>query len=182
MIFQKASFLLVLFLSACSELDQNKYSPPTSEAKNINFIMLDKSKDLIWPSLIDLTKEYSGVSVNNKERLIIIDLTLPDVSKYINCGMMNDEIYVDYIHRIFESTLTAKLYIRLDEIDINRSNIQLDASYTFISLESGTTWEFSSNKPATIWVANPAEGALPQRICLSKNTIETNFINKIMSL
>ena len=94
---------------------------------------------------------------------------------------MNDEIYVDYIHRIFESSLTAKVYIELKEVNSATSNIKINTDFTFTSLESGTTWNFDTNEPAVIWVANPAEGALPQRICISKNTLEANFIKKIRS-
>ena len=97
-------------------------------------------------------------------------------------NLMNNEIYVDYIDRIFESSLKANLAMQLEEINQSTTNVLLDITYTFISIESGTTWEFSSNNLASIWVATPAEGALPQRECLSKHVLEESLISKIRNL
>ena len=36
-----------------------------------------------------------------------------NISKHINCGKMNDEIYVDYINRIFDSSLDIKTSLKL---------------------------------------------------------------------
>ena len=173
---------LVICLTACNELEQNKYYPPLEGPIKENTVTLDKNFNTIWPELILLTQNNANAIVKEQNGLIVAELVLPEVSKYIDCGMMNDEIYVDYIHRIFESSLTAKVYIELKEVNSATSNIKINTAFTFISLESGTTWNFNTNEPAIIWVANPAEGALPQRICISKNTLEANFIKKIRSL
>jgi hypothetical protein len=102
-----------------------------------------------------------------------------NISKYIDCGKMNDEIYVDYINRIFDSSLNIQTLIKLDPIGNKSTRVEISANYVFTSIETGTSWRFNTNNPKLILVGNPAYGAEPYRKCLSKNLIESKLIEEI---
>jgi len=94
---------------------------------------------------------------------------------------MNDEPYVNYIERIFESSLIIKTTI--EAIPLNDSSeIEIISNYQFTSIETGTRWDFTTNESKLILVGTPAYGAKPYRRCLSKNLIESNLINALKSL
>jgi paraquat-inducible protein B len=102
-----------------------------------------------------------------------------NISKYIDCGKMNDEIYVDYINRIFDSSLNIQTLIKLDPTGNKSTRVEISANYVFTSIETGTSWRFNTNNPKLILVGNPAYGAEPYRKCLSKNFIESKLIEEI---
>jgi paraquat-inducible protein B len=102
-----------------------------------------------------------------------------NISKYIDCGKMNDEIYVDYINRIFDSSLNIQTLIKLDPTGNKSTRVEISANYVFTSIETGTSWRFNTNNPKLILVGNPAYGAEPYRKCLSKNFIELKLIEEI---
>ena len=41
-----------------------------------------------------------------------------EISSFIDCGYMNNEIYVDYINRIFNSSLTIKIIFLVSAIPL----------------------------------------------------------------
>ena len=68
-------------------------------------------------------------------------------------------------------------------IPLNNSlEIEIISNYQFTSIETGTRWDFATNESKLILVGTPAYGAEPYRGCLSKNLIETNLINALLSL
>ena len=93
---------------------------------------------------------------------------------------MNDEIYVNYINRIFESSLHIKTSITLDSKRDKSTRVEILSNYIFTSIETGTSWRFTTNKPKLILVGNPAYGADPYRKCLSKNLLESNLIEEMI--
>ena len=104
-------------------------------------------------------------------------IKIPDISKYIDCGYMNEEIYVKYIDRIFGSSLKATLDIDIEkEEDFYKIN-DLMINYLFMSEETGTRWRFKTNNPKELLVGNPVYDDNPYRICLSKNVLERKIIN-----
>ena len=92
---------------------------------------------------------------------------------------MNDELYVNYIERIFESSLTIQTTIKAVSLNSTSSEIEIISNYQFTSIETGTRWDFKTNEPKLILVGTPAYGAEPYRKCLSKNLIESNLINAL---
>ena len=52
---------------------------------------------------------------------------------------MNDELYVNYIERIFESSLTIETTIEATSFN-NSSEIEIISKYQFTSIETGTRW------------------------------------------
>ena len=180
---KKISITCIFFLTACSELEQNQYFSPNIQPYNDFTATINRDAVSVRSEISKLlSKDLAIKNLSTEGNTTFGQINIANTSLYVNCGMMNNEIYVDYIDRIFESSLRADLVIQLKETNQNATNVSLDISYTFISLESGTTWKFSSNKPASIWVGTPAEGALPQRVCLSRHTLEESLISKIRDL
>jgi len=180
---KRISITFIFFLTACAELEQNQYFSPNAQPYNDFTATINRDVVSIRSEISKLLRQDFAIKdLSSEGNTMFGQINLANTSLYVDCGMMNNEIYVDYIDRIFESSLKANLVIKLKETNQNATSASLDISYTFISLESGTTWEFSSNKTASIWVATPAEGALPQRECLSKHILEESLISKIRDL
>ena len=155
-----------LFIFACQEAQQiNTYSPPIEIGYFENTFLINDKKDQV--------KKYSSADK------IILSLNPKNISKFIDCGMMNDEIYVNYINRIFESDLKIKTTILLDSINMNLTKVEVTSEYQFTSIETGTRWNFQTNNPKLILVGTPAYGAEPYRKCLAKNFIENRIIEEI---
>ena len=170
-----------LFIFACQEAQQiNTYSPPIEIGYFENTFLINDKKDQVKKYIqntnfsdLVFTKKYSSADK------IILSLNPKHVSKFIDCGMMNDEIYVNYINRIFESDLKIKTTILLDSINMNLTKVEVTSEYQFTSIETGTRWNFQTNNPKLILVGTPAYGAEPYRKCLAKNFIENRIIEEI---
>ena len=112
----------------------------------------------------------------NLEEPISINFNVKDIPSYIDCGFMNDEVYVDYIERIFGTKLKADVDIKLKNVDKGVLFEKFHIKYTFTSKETGTRWRFATNKSKDLLVGNPVYDANPYRKCLSKNTLENEII------
>jgi len=108
-----------------------------------------------------------------------LDIKAKDIPKYIDCGQMNDEVYVEYIERIFGSSLKATINIDLTKDEnIYKLNKML-INYLFMSKETGTRWKFKTNSPKELLVGNPVYDANPYRTCMTKNVLEKEIIRLI---
>ena len=94
---------------------------------------------------------------------------------------MNEEIYVEYIEKIFGSSLQATVKIDSTEQGtfINFNKVSID--YLFMSNETGTRWRFKTNKLKELLVGNPVYDENTYRICMSKNVLEKEIIEILMS-
>ena len=92
---------------------------------------------------------------------------------------MNNEVYVNYINRIFDSSLKIKTIVEIQPINLFSSKISLISSYVFTSIETGTKWTFKTNESKMILVGTPAYGAEPYRECTSRNFLESQIIQKL---
>ena len=118
------------------------------------------------------------------DRLVKIKLKNKSIEKklfrnpalHLGEGYMNEEIYVDYIERIFGTQLKADIGINLKMINDGILFEKFNIKYTFISKETGTRWRFATNKPKDLLVGNPVYDGNPYRKCLSKNTLENEII------
>lgn len=104
-----------------------------------------------------------------------------NILDYIDCGMMNEEIYVQYIDRIFESSLNIETSLSLSR-EKNLTSINVISKYIFKSIETGTTWTFKTNESKLILVGNPVFGADPYRKCIPKHFLESSIIREITAL
>ncbi|MDA7709519.1 hypothetical protein N8875_01100 [Gammaproteobacteria bacterium] len=104
-----------------------------------------------------------------------------NILDYIDCGMMNEEIYVQYIDRIFEPSLNIETSLSLSR-EKNLTSINVISKYIFKSIETGTTWTFKTNESKLILVGNPAFGADPYRKCIPRHFLESSIIREITAL
>ena len=175
----KKYFLIFSFfcLAGCEvQESKNIYKPPQEpeEFKNI-FELITYSNDQIEQIKIQLQMFLQKEKINLEEP-ISINFNVEDIPSYIDCGFMNDEVYVDYIERIFGTKLKADVDIKLKNTDKGVLFEKFHIKYTFKSKETGTRWRFATNKSKDLLVGNPAYDANPYRKCLSKNTLENEII------
>jgi hypothetical protein len=173
--------ICTLFLFSCQESPQeNKYILPAEKEFFNNKFYINLEVNEFWSRVLKiklLDKQKINFDKSNKKASFVINPT--NIQDYIDCGKMNDELYVNYIERIFESSLSIKTTIEVISLNSNSSEIEVISNYQFTSIETGTKWNFATNEPKLILVGTPAYGAEPYRKCLSKNLIESNLINAL---
>ena len=173
--------ICTILVFSCQEPPQeNKYTPPSETRSFNNKLHINLEINEFWSraskiSLLD-NQQINFDKINNKTSFAINPTNIQD---YIDCGKMNDELYVNYIERIFESSLTIQTTIKAVSLNSTSSEIEIISNYQFTSIETGTRWDFKTNEPKLILVGTPAYGAEPYRKCLSKNLIESNLINAL---
>ena len=178
-------FLLLVFtlISCQPPADINEYTYPADRDLFQSSMDISIGFDELWEKLIaDVGGVYELSSQDKDTGEMSFIFTLEEASKYIDCGLMNDEIYVDYIDRIFESTLDGQINIRAESVSPNITNVNLISKFRFISKETGTRWTFKTNDPKSILVGNPAYGLDPYRQCQSKNFLEAIVLKQIATL
>ena len=167
----------ILVFSCQEPLQENKYTPPVEKNFFNNKLYINLEVNEFWSRALKanfLNNLQINFDKNNKKASFVINPT--NIQDYIDCGKMNDELYVNYIERIFESSLTIETTIEAISLN-NSSEIEIISNYQFTSIETGTRWDFATNEPKLILVGTPAYGAEPYRMCLSKNLIESSLIN-----
>ena len=163
--------LSLVFLISCEvEQSKNIYLPPKNKTKPIeNFFYYSDINSL-------------EIIKNEIKKILIIDdngfknIKSTEISNFIDCGYMNEEIYVDYINRIFDSSLSIKI-IFSDKKPNDRNIVFVDFDYTFKSKETGTTWRFSTGKSKDLLVGNPVYDDNPYRECSSTQKLESILKN-----
>ena len=163
--------LSLVFLISCEvEQSKNIYSPPNNRTKPIeNFFYYSDLN-----SLEIIKNKIKKILIINDDNIKNIKST--EISNFIDCGYMNDEIYVDYINRIFDSSLSIKIIFsdkKLNDKDVAFVNFD----YTFKSKETGTTWRFSTGKSKDLLVGNPVYDDNPYRECSSTQKLESILKN-----
>lgn len=160
-----------LFLVSCEVSQSNNiYIPPDTKIKPIENILFYDDADAL-DSIKNKIKRILTINQNN-----IISVKPEEISSFIECGFMNDEIYVDYINRIFNSSLTIEIIFK-DLIIDKRNVLYIDFDYIFKSKETGTTWRFSTTNSKNLLVGNPVYDNNPYRECSSKQKIESSLKN-----
>jgi predicted secreted protein len=168
---------IILIISSCEvQESKNIYQrPDIPNLFNNQFNFVSYSQERIDK----ITKELSkllNIHVNLNQKTFL-NLEGNNISEFIDCGYMNDEIYVHYIERIFGTKLNIIVsfenFFHRDRYKIKNKNIE----YTFTSKETGTRWRFETNKPKELLVGNPVYDENPYRTCLSKNVLESKIIN-----
>ena len=166
---------VIIFLYSCEiEESKNIYKPPSVETYSRMDIVENTFTD---KSLINISEELSKIF--NTEIDIFSENTIrfegEEITNYIDCGFMNNEIYVRYIDRIFGSYLEAAIAFTISNLDDLYQISNDEIKYIFYSKETGTRWRFKSNTPKELLVGNPVYSDNPYRICLSKNVLETKI-------
>ena len=165
----------IIFLYSCEiEESKNIYKPPLVETSSKMDIVENTFTN---KALISIGEELSKIF--NTEIDIFSESTVrfegEEITNYIDCGFMNNEIYVRYIDRIFGSYLEAVIAFTITNQDDLYQISNDEIKYIFYSKETGTRWRFKSNTPKELLVGNPVYSDNPYRICLSKNVLETKI-------
>ena len=165
----------IIFLYSCEiEESKNIYKPPLVETSSKMDIVENTFTN---KALISIGEELSKIF--NTEIDIFSESTVrfegEEITNYIDCGFMNNEIYVKYIDRIFGSYLEAVIAFTISNQDNLYKISNEEIKYIFYSKETGTRWRFKSDKPKELLVGNPVYSDNPYRICLSKNVLETKI-------
>ena len=163
--------LSLVFLISCEvEQSKNIYLPPKNKTKPIeNFFYYSDLNSL-------------EIIKNEIKKILIIDdngfknIKSTEISNFIDCGYMNEELYVDYINRIFDSSLSIKIIFSDEKLN-DRNIVFVDFDYTFKSKETGTTWRFSTARSKDLLVGNPVYDDNPYRECSSTQKIESSLKN-----
>ena len=177
MLIKNATFVILILLVSCEvQESKNIYTSPAIQvALNINFDSNLYTQEELYKITKLLSKIFNDdVDINNK---IDVNFENENISKYIDCGNMNDEIYVDYINRIFGAKLSAIINFEINKTGENFKVTNKDIKYKFMSQETGTRWIFKTNKYKELLVGNPVYDANPYRTCSSKNILEMKIIN-----
>tara|TARA_Y100000768_G_C23966423_1_gene678088 strand:+ start:426 stop:1016 length:591 start_codon:yes stop_codon:yes gene_type:complete len=167
----------IIFLYSCEiEESKNIYKPPLVETSSKMDIVENTFTN---KALISIGEELSKIF--NTEIDIFSESTVrfegEEITNYIDCGFMNNEIYVKYIDRIFGSYLEAVITFTISNQDDLYKISNEEIKYIFYSKETGTRWRFKSDKPKELLVGNPVYSDNPYRICLSKNVLENKIID-----
>ena len=165
-------FALLIFLNACAiEESINAYKPPEESR---TFVTDNQDKTYTIDDLIKTNEELSRIFNANIDLFSsnIVSFKGNVISEYIDCGLMNNEVYVNYIDRIFGSYLEAVIAFKIQEENDFFRIIDNEIRYTFYSKETGTRWRFRTNKPKELLVGNPVYDDNPYRLCQSKNKLE----------
>ena len=165
-------FAVLIFLNACAiEESKNVYKPPEESR---TFVTDNQDKTYTIDDLIKTNEELSRIFNANIDLFSSNTLGFKGnvISEYIDCGLMNNEVYVNYIDRIFGSYLEAVIAFKIQEENDFFRIIDNEIRYTFYSKETGTRWRFRTNKPKELLVGNPVYDDNPYRLCLSKNKLE----------
>ena len=167
----------IIFLYSCEiEESKNIYKPPLVETSSKMDIVENTFTN---KALISIGEELSKIF--NTDIDIFSESTVrfegEEITNYIDCGFMNNEIYVKYIDRIFGSYLEAVIAFTISNQDDLYKISNEEIKYIFYSKETGTRWRFKSDKPKELLVGNPVYSDNPYRICLSKNVLENKIID-----
>ena len=165
-------FAVLIFLNACAiEESKNVYKPPEESR---TFVTDNQDKTFTIDDLIKTNEELSRIFNANIDLFSsnIVSFKGNVISEYIDCGLMNNEVYVNYIDRIFGSYLEAVITFKIQEENDLFRIIDNEIRYTFYSKETGTRWRFRTNKPKELLVGNPVYDDNPYRLCQSKNKLE----------
>jgi len=177
--FRKYFFILIFLVSCEVQESKNIYVPPTN-IENIETTLKLKNYSIERIKKIE-SNIVSFFDLENIELFsnFTLDIKAQDIPKYIDCGQMNDEVYVEYIERIFGSSLKATINIDLTKGENLYKLNKIYVNYLFMSKETGTRWKFKTNSPKELLVGNPVYDANPYRTCVTKNILEKEIIKLI---
>ena len=174
------SISILMLLSCQEQPDKNVYIPPLIQNPIENDFHINHGVNELAKRIEKIDNFKIKESSESLVRFQAInEIASEKISDYIDCGTMNNEVYVNYINRIFDSSLKIKTIVEIQPIDIFSSKISLISSYVFRSIETGTKWAFKTNESKMILVGTPAYGAEPYRECTSRNFLESQIIEKL---
>ena len=112
-------FIILIFIVSCEPQEaSNIYKAPNSPKYIETFTGLETIDDTQIISIKSSLEDFLNVENIKLNENFSFYINIQDIPNYIDCGYMNEEIYVKYIDRIFGSSLKATLDIDLSLIHI----------------------------------------------------------------
>ena len=174
--FQKYLIVLIFIVSCEPQEVSNIYKEPNFSNNFVIPTNIEPFNDIRIFAIESSLEDFFNIENINLNEDFSFYVNTQDIPNYIDCGFMNDEVYVEYIDRVFGSLLEATV-----EIDVVKKGgfykiNDFMINYLFMSEETGTRWRFKTNNPKELLVGNPVYDDNPYRICLSKNVLEKKII------
>lgn len=173
----KKYLIVLIFIVSCEPQEvSNIYKEPNFSNNFVIPTNIEPFNDIRIFAIESSLEDFFNIENINLNEDFSFYVNTQDIPNYIDCGFMNDEVYVEYIDRVFGSLLEATV-----EIDVVKKGgfykiNDIMIKYLFMSEETGTRWRFKTNKPKELLVGNPVYDDNPYRICLSKNVLEKKII------
>ena len=173
----KKYLIVLIFIVSCEPQEvSNIYKEPNFSNNFVIPTNIEPFNDIRIFAIESSLEDFFNIENINLNEDFSFFVNTQDIPNYIDCGFMNDEVYVEYIDRVFGSLLEATV-----EIDVVKKGgfykiNDFMINYLFMSEETGTRWRFKTNKPKELLVGNPVYDDNPYRICLSKNVLEKKII------
>ena len=173
----KKYLIVLIFIVSCEPQEvSNIYKEPNFSNNFVIPTNIEPFNDIRIFAIESSLEDFFNIENINLNENFSFYVNTQDIPNYIDCGFMNDEVYVEYIDRVFGSLLEATV-----EIDVVKKGgfykiNDFMINYLFMSEETGTRWRFKTNKPKELLVGNPVYDDNPYRICLSKNVLEKKII------
>ena len=173
----KKYLIVLIFIVSCEPQEvSNIYKEPNFSNNFVIPTNIEPFNDIRIFAIESSLEDFFNIEKINLNEDFSFYVNTQDIPNYIDCGFMNDEVYVEYIDRVFGSLLEATV-----EIDVVKKGgfykiNDFMINYLFMSEETGTRWRFKTNKPKELLVGNPVYDDNPYRICLSKNVLEKKII------
>ena len=110
-------FIILIFIVSCEQQEaSNIYKAPNSPKYIETFTGLKFLDDTQIISIKSSLEDFLNVENIKLNENFSFYINIQDIPNYIDCGYMNEEIYVKYIDRIFGSSLKATLDLSLIHI------------------------------------------------------------------
>jgi len=118
-------------LFSCQEQPyKNIYTPPLIPNPIENNFHINRETNELTKRIENIDNFKIQESSESSVRFQAInEIASEKISDYIDCGTMNNEVYANYINRIFDSSLKIKTILEIQPIDIFSSKISLVSSY-----------------------------------------------------
>ena len=149
------AIVAIIFIISCEVQESNNiYKGPNVPEDFINQFNSNSFSKQELDRIIKKLSNILNIEVDlNKE--IVINLEDKTISSLIDCGYMNNEVYVEYIERIFGSKLNITIQFKNIFNEGNYLITNKPIEYIFTSKETGTRWRFRTNSPKELLVGNP---------------------------
>ena len=173
----KKYLIVLIFIVSCEPQEvSNIYKEPNFSNNFVIPTNIEPFNDIRIFAIESSLEDFFNIENINLNEDFSFYVNTQDIPNYIDCGFMNDEVYVEYIDRVFGSLLEATVEIDVVKKDGFYKINDFMINYLFMSEETGTRWRFKTNKPKELLVGNPVYDDNPYRICLSKNVLEKKII------
>jgi hypothetical protein len=162
--------LLLVGMTGCAT-----YTSPVATQPPVFVKTMNKSFDETWTDLMNYTSQtFFGIdSAEKTSGLLAISFGSAQPSRFIDCGLRDNESYADWAQQKRSATLQGKMNVVVKALEPGRTQIRVNARYSFAYsslVVSGTTlpggtWNFNSGEDATVAMVSPLTGAMVTRTC-----------------